>query len=66
MESPFRSEAAAFRFLLITIGAFALIVIMSSISTVLGFLTFLVAVIQLPTLDTAGQPIYVGAPISCS
>jgi len=41
MESPFRSEAAAFRFLLITIGAFALIVIMSSISTVLGFLTFL-------------------------
>jgi len=27
MESPFRSEAAAFRFLLITIGAFALIVI---------------------------------------
>ena len=41
MESPFRSEAAAFRFLLITIGAFALIVIMASISTVLGFLTFL-------------------------
>ncbi len=41
MESPFRSEAAAFRFLLITIGAFALIVIMSSLSTVLGFLTFL-------------------------
>jgi len=41
MESPFRSEAAAFRFLLITIGAFALIVIASSISTLLGFLTFL-------------------------
>jgi hypothetical protein len=41
MESPFRSEAAAFRFLLITIGAFALIVIASSVSTVLGFLTFL-------------------------
>ena len=41
MESPFRSEAAAFRFLLITIGAFALIVIASSISTALGFLTFL-------------------------
>ncbi len=40
MESPFRSEAAAFRFLLITIGAFALIVIASSISTALGFLTF--------------------------
>ena len=29
MESPFRSEAAAFRFLLITIGAFALIVLAS-------------------------------------
>jgi len=42
MESPFRSEAAAFRFLLITIGAFALIVVTSAISTVLGFLTFLV------------------------
>ena len=41
MESPFRSEAAAFRFLLITIGAFALIVVMSAISTTLGFLTFL-------------------------
>ncbi len=41
MESPFRSESAAFRFLLITIGAFALIVIMAAISTVLGFLTFL-------------------------
>ena len=41
MESPFRSEEAAFRFLLITIGAFALIVIASWISTVLGFLTFL-------------------------
>jgi hypothetical protein len=34
MESPFRSEAAAFRFLLITIGAFALIVLASWISTV--------------------------------
>ena len=42
MESPFRSEAAAFRFLLITIGAFALIVLASAASTLLGFLTFLV------------------------
>jgi hypothetical protein len=42
MESPFRSEAAAFRFLLITIGAFALIVLASAISTLLGFLTFIV------------------------
>jgi hypothetical protein len=41
MESPFRSEAAAFRFLLITIGAFALIVLTSWISSFLGFLTFL-------------------------
>ena len=41
MESPFRSEAAAFRFLLITIGAFALIVLASFVSNVLGFLTFL-------------------------
>jgi GABA permease len=41
MESPFRSEAAAFRFLLITIGAFALIVLTSWVSPALGFLTFL-------------------------
>jgi nucleotide-binding universal stress UspA family protein len=41
MESPFRSEAAAFRFLLITIGAFALIVLASAIDTLLGFVTFL-------------------------
>jgi hypothetical protein len=41
VESPFRSEAAAFRFLLITIGAFALIVLASAISTALGFLTFI-------------------------
>lgn len=41
MESPFRSEAAAFRFLLITIGAFALIVLASTASTVLGFVTFI-------------------------
>jgi GABA permease len=41
MESPFRSEEAAFRFLLITIGAFALIVLASWASPVLGFLTFL-------------------------
>jgi hypothetical protein len=41
MESPFRSEAAAFRFLLVTIGAFALIVLASAVSTALGFLTFM-------------------------
>jgi nucleotide-binding universal stress UspA family protein len=41
MESPFRSEAAAFRFLLIVIGAFALIVLASAIDTLLGFITFL-------------------------
>jgi GABA permease len=36
MENPFRSEAAAFRFLLLTIGAFALIAIGSIINTWLG------------------------------
>jgi len=41
VESPFRSEEAAFRFLLITIGAFALIVVASWISAFLGFLVFL-------------------------
>jgi GABA permease len=41
MESPFRSEEAAFRFLLITIGAFALIVVASWISAFLGFMVFL-------------------------
>lgn len=41
MESPFRSEAAAFRFLLITIGAFALVVVASLIDPVLGIVVFL-------------------------
>ncbi|HLG07727.1 MAG TPA: hypothetical protein VI409_03530 [Gaiellaceae bacterium] len=41
MESPFRSEAAAFRFLLITIGAFALIVVASWINTWLGVVVWL-------------------------
>ncbi len=41
MESPFRSEAAAFRFLLISIGAFALIVGASWINAWLGLLVFL-------------------------
>src|SRR5215510_11388956 len=41
MQSPFRSEAAAFRFLLICIGAFALIVGASWINPWLGFLVFL-------------------------
>jgi GABA permease len=44
VESPFRSEAAAFRFLLITIGAFALIVAASWISPWLGtIVTFALA-----------------------
>ena len=42
MESPFRSEAAAFRFLLTTIAAFALIVVASLIHPWLGFAVFLV------------------------
>ena len=41
MENPFRSEAAAFRFLLITIGAFAAIVVASLISTTLGVVVWL-------------------------
>ena len=41
MESPFRSEAAAFRFLLITIGAFALIVIAAWIDPWLGVAVWL-------------------------
>ena len=42
MESPFRSEAAAFRFLLITIGAFALIVHHLGCRRCSGSSTFLV------------------------
>ena len=42
MESPFRSEAAAFRFLLVTLGAFALIVVAASIDVALGFVTWIV------------------------
>lgn len=41
MESPFRSEAAAFRLLLVTIAAFALIVVASWIEPWLGLLTWL-------------------------
>jgi hypothetical protein len=41
MESPFRSEAAAFRFLLVSIGAFALIVGASLINPWLGLAVFL-------------------------
>jgi hypothetical protein len=44
MESPFRSEAAAFRFLLISIGAFALIVVASWLNPWLGLLVFLLLV----------------------
>jgi GABA permease len=44
MESPFRSEAAAFRFLLISIGAAALIVVGSWINPWLGFAVFLALV----------------------
>jgi GABA permease len=44
MESPFRSEAAAFRFLLISIVAAALIVVASWINPWLGFAVFLALV----------------------
>src|SRR5919204_2102271 len=41
MENPFRSEAAAFRFLLMTIGGFALIVLAGLVSDWLGLAVFL-------------------------
>ncbi len=41
MESPFRSEAAAFRFLLLSIAAFALIVAASWLNPWLGLFVFL-------------------------
>jgi hypothetical protein len=44
MESPFRSEAAAFRFLLVSIAAAALIVVASWIHPWLGFAMFLAVV----------------------
>jgi hypothetical protein len=44
MESPFRSEAAAFRFLLIVIGAAALVVVASWLNPWLGFAVFLALV----------------------
>ena len=44
MESPFRSEAAAFRFLLISIVAAALVVVASWLNPWLGFAVFLALV----------------------
>jgi GABA permease len=41
VENPFRSEAAAFRFLLMTIGAFALVVVAAWINEWLGLAVFL-------------------------
>ncbi len=41
MESPFRSEDAAFRFLLLSIGAFALIVVASWLDPWVGLFVFL-------------------------
>jgi hypothetical protein len=40
VENPFRSEAAAFRFLLLTIGAFALIVVAGLVNRWLGLAVF--------------------------
>ena len=39
-RNPFRSEAAAYRFLLLTVGYFALIVVAAAIATWLGVLVF--------------------------
>lgn len=52
MESPFRSESAAFRFLLITIAAFALIVIASWISPWLGLAIFVLVTVAAVALYT--------------
>ena len=41
-RNPFRSEAEAYRFLLLTVGYFALIVVGASIATWLGFVVFVV------------------------
>ena len=41
MQNPFRSEAAAFRFLLLTVGSFALIVVAAAIDTWLGVAVWL-------------------------
>lgn len=42
MQNPFRSEEAAFRFLLLTLGAFALIAVAALIETWLGVATWIV------------------------
>jgi len=41
-RNPFRSEAEAYRFLLLTVGYFALIVVAAAINTWLGLVVFLV------------------------
>lgn len=59
MESPFRSEAAAFRFLLLTIGAFALIVAASWVNAWLGLAVFVllsVAVVLAYVRQRAPRP----------
>jgi GABA permease len=70
VESPFRSEAAAFRFLLITIGAFALIVAASWINPWLGTaVTFVLAAAAVAVYMRQRGPqapqqrvVHVGAP----
>src|SRR3954453_9964610 len=42
VRNPFRSEAEAYRFLLLTVGYFALIVVGASIATWLGVVVFVV------------------------
>ena len=42
MQNPFRSEAEAYRFLLLTVGYFAVIVVAAAIATWLGVVVFLV------------------------
>jgi hypothetical protein len=42
MRNPFRNEAAAFRFVIVTIGYFALIVMASAVSVWVGLAMFVV------------------------
>src|SRR5262245_36990121 len=55
MRSPFRSEEAAFQFLLLTIGAFALIAVTSWINPWLGLATFLALTVAAVVVYTRGR-----------
>ena len=60
-RNPFRSEAEAYRFLLLTVGYFALIVVAATINTWLGLVVFVAAdggralAVDALALDRAGR-----------